>query len=166
MTRLLAIAFACAGLAASLAAQGTTARKEAVDGIRNFTNVEPTVACAGATEVRAIPELRTRGYRAIINLRQASEPGADIDGTRAAAEAAGIHFIHLPFNSRQPDPAVADAFLKAIADPANQPTFVNCASAVRVSASHSSSSRAERRSSLPSGAARHASRTVSKASSS
>ncbi len=133
MTRLKIIAIACLGLAVSLAAQGTPT-KETIDGIRNFTNVEPTIACAGATEARVIPELAKRGYKAIINLRQASEAGADIDATRAAAEAAGIRFIHLPLNSQQPDPAVPDAFLKAIADPANQPTFINCGSAGRVSA--------------------------------
>ncbi len=134
MTRRLALAFsfAVALPLAALSAQEPT--KETVDGIRNFTNVSPTIACAGATEARVIPELAKRGYKAIINLRQASEQGADIEGTRAAAEAAGLRFVHLPLNPQQPEPAVVDSFLKAVADPANQPTFINCGSASRVSA--------------------------------
>jgi uncharacterized protein (TIGR01244 family) len=124
---------ACALIAAAVSAQTPGPKKETVDGVRNFTNVEPTIACAGATEVRVIPELAKRGYKAIINLRQASEQGADIEATEAAAKAAGLRFIHLPLNPQQPDSTVADAFLKAIADPANQPTFINCASAGRVS---------------------------------
>lgn len=132
MNRRLAIALACLLPAAALAAQEP--KKETVDGIRNFTNVSPTIACAGATEARVIPELAKRGYKAVINLRQASEQGADIEGTRAAAQAAGLRFIHLPFNSQQPDPAIVDAFIQAAADPANTPTFINCGSANRVAA--------------------------------
>lgn len=109
-------------------------RREAIEGVRNFTHVSPTIGCAGATEARVMPELARRGYRAVINLRQASEEGAAIEESRAAAEAAGIRFIHLPFDARQPDPAVVERFLEASADPAHQPTFINCGSANRVSA--------------------------------
>lgn len=119
----------CATVVAA-AAQGP--RKETVEGIRNFTVVDPTIGCAGATEVAAIPALATRGYKAIINLREATEAGAAIDETHAAAATAGIRFIHLPFNNAKPDPAVIDAFIKALADPANSPTFINCGSANRV----------------------------------
>jgi len=133
MTRRLALTLSFAvALPLALAAQQPT--KETVDGVRNFTSVSPTIACAGATEARVIPELASRGYKAVINLRQASEQGADIDGTRAAAEAAGIRFIHLPLNPQQPDPAVIDQFLAAVDNPANQPTFINCGSAGRVAA--------------------------------
>lgn len=115
-----------------IAAQGP--RKETVEGIRNFTVVDPTIGCAGATEVAAIPGLAQRGYKAIINLREATEAGAAIDETRAAATKAGMRFVHLPLNNAKPDPAVVDAFIKALADPANSPTFINCGSANRVGA--------------------------------
>jgi uncharacterized protein (TIGR01244 family) len=134
MTRRLALAFSLACLLPVAALVAQEPRKETVDGIRNFTNVSPTIACAGATEARVIPELAKRGYKAIINLRQASEQGADIEASQSAAQAAGIRFIHLPLNPQQPDAAVVDAFIKATSDPANQPTFINCGSASRVSA--------------------------------
>src|SRR5690606_38496435 len=60
-------------------------QKETLDGVRNYTNVSPTIGCAGATEARVMPELARRGYRAVINLRQASEEGAAIEESRAAA---------------------------------------------------------------------------------
>jgi uncharacterized protein (TIGR01244 family) len=74
------------------------------------------------------------GYASIINLRQASEPGADVEGEAAAAKSAGINYVHLPFNAASPDPAVVDAFLKAVTAAANQPAFVHCASANRAAA--------------------------------
>ena len=94
--------------------------------------MDATVGCAGATDVAAIPAIAARGYKAIINLRLETEAGAALEETRAAAEKAGIKFIHLPFNGSAPDAKVADAFVKAVTDTANQPVFINCGSANRV----------------------------------
>jgi uncharacterized protein (TIGR01244 family) len=74
------------------------------------------------------------GYATIINLRQASEAGADLEGEAAAAKAAGLIYVSLPLNSASPDPAVVDQFLKTVTDPANQPVFLHCASANRAAA--------------------------------
>ena len=123
---------ALAALVVTLNAQGVT--KETVPGVTNFARVETTIACAGATTATAVPGLKQMGYASIINLRQASEAGADIEGEAAAAKAASITFIHIPFNAASPDPAVVDAFLKAVTAPANQPAFVHCASANRAAA--------------------------------
>jgi protein tyrosine phosphatase (PTP) superfamily phosphohydrolase (DUF442 family) len=119
-------------LATSLWAQAP--RKETVEGIRNFTVVDPTIGCAGATEARVMPELARRGYRAVLNLRLATEAGAAIEESRRAAEAAGLTYIHLPFDGQKPDPVVADAFIRAVSDPGHQPVFIHCVSANRVSA--------------------------------
>ena len=59
---------------------------------------------------------------------------ADIDAEAAAAKAAGINFVHLPLNGNAPDPAVADRFIKAIAEPGNQPAFIHCATGNRAAA--------------------------------
>ncbi len=126
------LACTLAALAVTLNAQSVT--KETVPGVTNFSRVETTIACAGATTATAVPGLKQMGYASIINLRQASEAGADIEGEAAAAKAASIAFIHIPFNAASPDPAVVDAFLKAVTAPANQPAFVHCASANRAAA--------------------------------
>ncbi len=110
------------------------AKKETLDGVRNFTVVDATVGCAGATEVSAIPSIKARGYKSIVNLRLETEAGAAIAESKAAAEKAGLKYIHLPFNAAAPDMAVADAFITAVTDKANQPVFIHCGSANRVGA--------------------------------
>ena len=99
--------------------------KQDVAGIRNFAKVESTVACAGAITPGAIPEIKKMGYASIINLRLATEEGADIDGNIAAAKAASIPYYHIPFNGAMPDPAVVDTFLKTISAPGVQPAFIH-----------------------------------------
>lgn len=103
-----------------------------VPGVRNMTQVEPTVACAGATDAAAIPEIAKRGYKSIISLRLASENGANIDESKAAAAKAGIRYIHMPFEAARPDSAIVERFIAAVSDTGNQPVFVHCGSANRV----------------------------------
>ena len=99
--------------------------KETVPGITNYARVESTVACAGAITTQVVPELKRMGYKSIINLRQASEPGANVEAEGAAAKAAGITYFHIPFNVAARDPAVVDAFLKAITTPGVEPAFIH-----------------------------------------
>ena len=107
-------------------------KKSEMAGVRNYSRVDATVGCGGAVDPAAMAGLKKEGYVSVINLRQASEPGADIDAGRAAAQAAGLKYIHLPFNVAAPDAKVVDAFLAAVADKANQPVFIHCGSANRV----------------------------------
>jgi len=118
--------------ACTLYAQGVT--KESVPGVTNFARLETTIACAGATKPEAVAGLKQMGYASIINLRVATETGADVDAEAAAAKAAGITFIHLPFNAASPDPDLVKNFLNAVTDPKNQPAFVHCASGNRAAA--------------------------------
>jgi uncharacterized protein (TIGR01244 family) len=101
-------------------------------GVSNYTRVDATVACAGATPVQALPELKKDGFASIINFRLAEEQGANIDESKAMAAKVGLKYIHLPL--RTPTAEIADAFLKAVADPANQPVYIHCGSANRVGA--------------------------------
>jgi uncharacterized protein (TIGR01244 family) len=121
-----------AAAAATVAAQQIT--KDEVPGIRNLSRLETTVACAGATEVAAIPAVKKMGFASMINLRQASEAGANVPQAQAAAKAAGLNYVHIPFDASAPDPAVADRFLDAIKQPGNQPAYIHCASANRAAA--------------------------------
>jgi len=115
--------FTVASLLAT-AVSGQVVRQE-VPGIRNFAKVESTVACAGAITPAAIPEIKKLGYVSIINLRLATEQGADIDGNIAAAKAADIPYYHIPFSTAAPDPAAVDTFLKTITAPGVQPAFIH-----------------------------------------
>ena len=126
------IALALGIAVATLNAQNVT--KQTLPGVTNFAKLETTIACAGATTPAAVSGLKQMGYASIINLREASEAGADIDAEAAAAKTAGINFIHLPFNTASPNPAVVESFLKAITDKKNDPAFVHCASGNRAAA--------------------------------
>ena len=119
---------------AALAAATTDAQvvRQDLPGVRNMTQVMPTVACAGATDASAIPEIARRGFKAIISLRLASEDGANIDEAKKASAAAGIRYVHIPFEVAKPTDAVVDQFLAAVADEANLPVFIHCGSANRV----------------------------------
>jgi uncharacterized protein (TIGR01244 family) len=119
---------------AALLTAGQQVTKENVPGVTNFTRLETTVACAGAVKVEAVPEIKKMGFASIINLRQASEPGADIDAEAAAAKVAGIRFYHIPFNGQAPEPAVADRFLEAITTKGSEPAFIHCAGGNRAAA--------------------------------
>jgi len=101
-------------------------------GIVNFSKVDAVVACGGATETTALDGLAKDGFKAVINLRMATENGANIEANAAHAKSLGINYIHIPFNGAQPDPKAVDQFLGSIANKANQPVFVHCGSASRV----------------------------------
>jgi uncharacterized protein (TIGR01244 family) len=121
-----------AGLIASAWLAATPARaqevtKENVDGVTNFHRLETTVACAGAIKADAVPEIKKFGFASIINLREASEDGANLEGEAAAAKAADIRYYSIPFNSAAPDPAVADKFIEAITQKGSDPAFIHCA---------------------------------------
>ena len=122
---------AALSFAASLSAQVTKSDRP---GIRNFSRVDATVGCGGAVDPSAMAGLKKDGFVSVINLRTAGEAGAEIEASRAAAQAAGLKYIHLPFNGANPDPKVLDDFLAAVADKSNQPVFIHCASASRVGA--------------------------------
>jgi protein tyrosine phosphatase (PTP) superfamily phosphohydrolase (DUF442 family) len=119
--RALAILAAASMPAAVLQAQ----RETAPAGVVNYTRVDATVACGGATPVQALPELKKNGFVSVINFRTAQEAGANIDEAKATAAQVGLKYIHLPHQT--PTPEIAEAFLKAVADPANQPVYIHCA---------------------------------------
>jgi len=133
MTRMFCV-IATIALSTFAAAAQMQVTKETVPGVVNFSRVETTVACAGATTPEGVAEVKKLVFASIINLRQASEPGADVDAEAAAAKTAGVTFVHLPFNAAAPDPTLVDRFLKAVTDPANEPAFIHCASANRAAA--------------------------------
>ena len=70
--RLLVATVLCAALyVASPYAQGVT--KESLPGVTNFSRLETTIACAGATTPAAVAGLKQMGYASIINLRRSEE---------------------------------------------------------------------------------------------
>lgn len=121
-------------------ADGAIEKIDAV-GIENYTQFDgppgfagTPVGFGGATQAAAMEWLKREGFTTVINLRLASEEGVDVDANRAAAEAAGLQYIHLPFDTDKPKPAVIENFLSAVRGSANQPVYIHCNSATRAAA--------------------------------
>jgi len=112
-------------LGAPASAQQVT--KETVPGVQNFARVETTVACGGVITPAAIADLHERGYKSVFNLQLRDERNANVDEEAAAAKAAGVNFVHVPFTPTKPDTASVDRFLEEVTKPENQPAFIHCA---------------------------------------
>ena len=126
--------FATFALCLALTAPAAAQTKQDYPGVTNFTRVDATVACGGATEVATLDALKKDGFKAVINLRMANEPGVNLEANQVRAKDLGLNYVHIPFSGGSPDPKAVDAFLATIADKTNQPVFVHCASANRVGA--------------------------------
>ena len=101
--------------------------KETVNGVVNFRRLETTVACSGAIRPEALPNIKKMGFVSVINLREPTEPGANVLDEGAAAKAAGLRYYSIPFNASSPDPDAADKFLDIITMKGTEPAFIHCA---------------------------------------
>ena len=124
---------ACVIVGVSGAAMGQV-EKRSYPGVQNFSRVDATIACGGATTPEAVTALKADGFTSIVNLRAAEEPGANVEAEAGAATKAGVQYFHLPFRAAAPDPRVVDRFLAVVSEPKNQPVFIHCATANRVAA--------------------------------
>jgi protein tyrosine phosphatase (PTP) superfamily phosphohydrolase (DUF442 family) len=118
-------------MSASLAA--APPEKVAVPGVNNFWRVDNTISTGGTIMSRemAIPVLKKRGIRTVINLAG----GADAEAERTAVEAAGMKYLLYPINANEPDKAPIDDILKALNDRANFPIFIHSGAGHRAAVS-------------------------------
>jgi uncharacterized protein (TIGR01244 family) len=116
-------------LGPAVSAQQVT--KKEIPGISTFAQVETTIACGGATKPEAIREIAKMGFKSVINLRLASEQGAQVEEEGAEVKKAGMNYVHLPFDPQNPDAHLIDNFIAAVTAPANQPAYVHCAAGGR-----------------------------------
>jgi uncharacterized protein (TIGR01244 family) len=126
-TALLFVAFSATALA------GQVTKKD-IAGISTFAQVESTIACGGTTTPDAIREIKRMGFKTVVNLRLASEPGALVDEDGAIVRSLGMTYVHLPFNIQTPDPKLVENFIAAVAGAANTPAYVHCAAGGRAAA--------------------------------
>lgn len=129
--RLALFAIALALSCTTADAQASKVTKETIPGITNFARLETTVACGGATKAEAVPAIKQMGFASIINVREASEPGADVDQESAAARAVGLNFVNVPFNIASPAPDLVDRFIAAVTKKENTPAYIHCAAGGR-----------------------------------
>jgi uncharacterized protein (TIGR01244 family) len=103
-------------------------------GIEIFHPVTATVASGSTPSREAIPVLRKAGFTTLVSFRLETEEGYDRPALEAAAAAAGLRFISLPFNREAPDPAAAERFLEVMAAPETGAAYVFCHTGQRVAA--------------------------------
>ncbi len=123
----LAAAMAAAWMIAPSHAVAQEVTKEDVDGVVNFHRLATTVACAGSVKPEALVHIKSMGFASVINLREPTEPGANIQEEGVSAKSAGLRYYSIPFNANSPDPAAADKFLEAITTQGSEPAFIHCA---------------------------------------
>jgi uncharacterized protein (TIGR01244 family) len=107
-------------------AEALDVTREMVPGIANLSRLGTVVSCSGAIQVAAVPEIKKMGYLSIINLREANEPGANIEEQESAAKTSGLRYFHIPFNAASPDPAAVDRFIEVITRQGIEPAFIHC----------------------------------------
>lgn len=109
--------------------------------IRNFLWVNTDYCTGGQPKLEDLAALKAQGVRAIINLRRPAEydhaPNQTLRGhaaEEARAKELGLRYFNIPVDPEAPADAQAEEFLKLMADSANRPAFIHCASASRVGA--------------------------------
>ena len=103
------------------------------DDVPRILCVDERIATGGQPTDSAFAKLAANGYRAVLNLRTASE-GADLQRERESVEKVGLRYVNIPIVSNAPRPEQVDEFIKAVKNPDNQPMLIHCASANRVGA--------------------------------
>ncbi len=127
------LGFLAVALSLAAVASAQPARREFA-GVTNFVQVEPRVATSGRVAIDAFPRLKEDGFTAVIALIQEDEQNADVAGERKAAAAAGLKYVHTPFNGADPKADSAEAFLKAAAAARDEKILIHCMSGNRVGA--------------------------------
>jgi len=103
------------------------------DDVPRILCVDERIATGGQPTDAAFAKLAANGYRAVLNLRTASE-GVDLKHEQEAIENAGLRYVNIPVVSSAPKPEQVDEFIKAVKDKDNQPMLIHCGSANRVGA--------------------------------
>lgn len=124
---LMAVGLLAASWIAVAPARAQEVTKDNIDGITNFHRLSTVVACSGAIKPEVVPQIKKMGFVSIINLREPTENGANIEGEGAAAKAEGLRYYSIPFNAMNPSTAAADKFVEAISASGTEPAFIHCA---------------------------------------
>src|SRR5258705_923318 len=120
----------CAAATATGSAQAI--QRFTVLGINNFWHVDSTISTGGTITSRemAVPELKRRGIRTVINLAG----GPDAQAERSAVEAAGMKSVLLAIDPMALERAAVEAILQALNDRGNFPIFIHSGAGHRAAA--------------------------------
>jgi len=98
--------------------------------IPNYRLIRPGLAAAGQPTPDALRALKQQGFRTVINLRTATEPG--VKEEEALVKAEGLRYVSVPIAATSLSQQQVDEVAKALDDPAAGPILLHCGSANRV----------------------------------
>ena len=117
-------------LAAPACSDGTT-EPLALD-LTNFRVLEGRVVGGGQVDVEQFPGMAADGYSLVINLRSEAEPFPENEGE--LAQAAGMHYLHIPLGGGDLVRSHATLLAAALEAHGDGNVLIHCASGNRVGA--------------------------------
>jgi uncharacterized protein (TIGR01244 family) len=119
-------------IAATLLAASAAVSTAALEEIDRFFRATDRVATAAQPTIPQLGEVRDRGFRTIVNLREPEE--YDFASEEKAAADLGLRFVSIPVRTTDPKAGQLDLFLRVLEDPSIYPVFIHCGSGNRVGA--------------------------------
>jgi uncharacterized protein (TIGR01244 family) len=119
-------------LLALVLAVAASAQTPDTAGLPNASVVKPGLVAAGRPAPEAVAELKSRGFRTVIDLRTPSEPGFAEE--KAAVEAQGLRYVNVPVAGGSFSGKDVDAVKAALEQATDGPVLLHCASSNRVGA--------------------------------
>jgi len=98
--------------------------------IVNFFRISPEICTAGQPKMADLERMKVAGLKALLNLRTPEEYKHEEE--EAKAKELGLRYFNLPVNSKALNDDLVAEFLNILADPANRPLFIHCATNNRV----------------------------------
>ena len=115
-----------------LMAQAPAVVPATVDGIVNYTRVHSGLAAGGVLSAEALASLKALGFKTVIDLRGATEPG--VAEEKAAVRALGLRYVHVPVSPSTFSLGDVEAVAKVLDDAGAAPVLLHCTSSNRVGA--------------------------------
>ena len=104
----------------------------AIQGIKNFVAVSPSLATAGQPLEEQFHELATDGFEVVINLGLL-DPRYCLADEKGLVESLGMKYHHIPVDFTAPQSQDLEDFLSAMEVSHHKKVFVHCAANYRVS---------------------------------
>jgi uncharacterized protein (TIGR01244 family) len=122
---------ACVAVATGTALEAAEpGRVPAETDIPNYRVIAPDLAAAGQPTPEALRKLKQQGFRTIVNLRAASEPG--VAEEKEIVESQGLRYVHVPMTAATFSLDDAKAVARVLDDEAAGPILLHCSSSNRV----------------------------------
>ena len=103
-----------------LIAAGCQSQGKAITGVANFALVEDGLYRGGQPSYKGVQELKSKGVRTVIDLRDDRNPSEKL-----WVEDAGMAYVNIPSSAARVEPEKIATFLKKV-DEAQKPIFVHC----------------------------------------